>query len=307
MRGIGHRVLAVVGTTAAGKSELALDLAERLGGEIVNTDAMQVYRGMDIGTAKLPAAERRGIPHHLLDLLEVTEQASVAEFQRLARDVIADCHRRRVLPVLVGGSALYTRAILDEFDFPGTDPSVRARLEDELAERGPAAMHARLAGQDATAAASILASNGRRIVRALEVIEITGRPFAATLPERSYHYPGAIQVGVDIDREALDRRITDRVDRMWVQGLVEEVRRLEPLGLREGLTASRALGYQQVLAFLAGVIAEDEARERTVVGTRRFARRQDSWFRKDNRVHWVSHDDPDRVDAAIAAVRSSAG
>ncbi len=295
-------VVAVVGATAAGKSALALDLAERLDGEVVNTDSMQLYRGMDIGTAKLPVAERRGIPHHLLDVLEVSQPATVAEFQGWAREVIADCHARDKVPVLVGGSALYTRAVLDEFEFPGTDPAVRARLEAELAEVGSETLHARLAEVDPAAAVAVLPSNGRRVVRALEVVEITGRPFTATLPEQRYHYPGAVQVGVDIDRPTLDRRIEQRVELMWQQGLVDEVRRLVGHGLREGRTASRALGYQQVLAFLDGEISEAEAKERTITGTRRFARRQDSWFRKDPRVTWTAYDDPARVDKALAAV-----
>lgn len=298
------RVVAVVGATASGKSELALELAERLGGEVVNTDAMQVYRGMDVGTAKLPGAERRGVPHHLLDVLEVTDSASVAEFQRLAREVIQACHRRGVLPVLVGGSALYTRAILDEFEFPGTDPDVRARWDQRLSELGPEALHAELARRDPEAAHQLLSSNGRRVVRALEVGEITGKPFTASLPQMRYHYPRAVQVGVDIDRPTLDARIVARVDRMWRDGLVEEVRALVERGLREGRTANRALGYQQVLAFLAGEITEEEAREQTVNGTRRFARRQDSWFRKDLRIHWVAHDDPARVERALEAVTS---
>jgi tRNA dimethylallyltransferase len=298
-------VVAVVGATASGKSALALDLAERLGGEVVNTDSMQVYRGMDIGTAKLPPDERRGIPHHLLDVLDVTEPATVAEFQGWARDVIADCHDRSVPPVLVGGSALYTRAILDEFAFPGTDPEVRARLEDELAAAGAEALHARLAERDPAAGARVLPTNGRRVVRALEVIEITGQPFTASLPEQRYHYECAVQVGVDIDRATLDTRIEQRVDQMWDAGLVEEVRTLTGRGLREGRTSSRALGYQQVLAFLAGEISEAEAKERTVTGTRRFARRQDSWFRKDPRITWVRYDDPARVEQALEAVRPS--
>jgi tRNA dimethylallyltransferase len=299
-------VVAVVGPTAAGKSALSLDLAEALGGEVVNTDSMQVYRGMDIGTAKLPAAERRGIRHHLLDLLEVSEPATVAEFQGWARDVIADCRARGVTPVLVGGSALYTRAVLDRFEFPGTDPAVRHQLEQELAEVGPEAMHRRLAAVDADAAARIIATNGRRIVRALEVITITGRPFSATLPELRYAVDGAHQIGVDIPREVLDERIASRVERMWEAGFVDEVRRLAERGLREGRTANRALGYQQVLAFLDGGITEDEAKEQTVAGTRRFARRQDSWFRKDPRITWVAWDDPDRVAKAIEAVRQPA-
>ncbi len=295
-------VVAVVGPTAAGKTDLSLDLAEALGGEVVNTDAMQVYRGMDIGTAKLPVAERRGIPHHLLDLLDVTEPASVAEFQRWAREVIAGCRGRGVVPVLVGGSALYTRAILDHFEFPGTDPAVRARLEEELAAVGPEALHRRLAEVDADAAGRIIPTNGRRVVRALEVVEITGRPFSASLPELRYEVDDAHQVGVDIPRDVLDERIGLRVQRMWEAGFVEEVRRLAERGLREGRTAHRALGYQQVLAFLDGETSEEEALERTITGTRRFARRQDSWFRKDPRITWVAWDDPDKVAKALAAV-----
>jgi tRNA dimethylallyltransferase len=295
-------VVAVVGPTASGKTALSLDLAEALPGEVVNTDSMQVYRGMDIGTAKLPVSERRGITHHLLDLLEVSEPATVAEFQRWAREIISDCRGRGVAPVLVGGSALYTRAVLDRFEFPGTDPAVRARLERELAEQGPAEMHRRLSAVDAEAAARILPSNGRRVVRALEVIAITGRPFSASLPELQYEIPGAHQIGVDIPREVLDQRIAQRVEHMWAEGFVDEVRRLVGHGLAEGRTASRALGYQQVLAFLDGRLTEEEAKEQTITGTRRFARRQDSWFRKDPRITWVSWDDPDRVAKALAAV-----
>jgi tRNA dimethylallyltransferase len=299
-------IVAVVGPTAAGKTDLSLDLAEALGGEIVNTDSMQVYRGMDIGTAKLPVAERRGIPHHLLDMLEVSEPATVAEFQGWARAVIADCRARGVVPVLVGGSALYTRAILDRFEFPGTDPSLRRELEEELAEIGPEAMHRRLTAVDAEAAARIIPTNGRRVVRALEVIALTGRPFSATLPSLTYHYTGVHQVGVDIPRPVLDERIAVRVGRMWEAGFVDEVRRLADRGLREGRTANRALGYQQVLSYLDGQISEAEARELTVTGTRRFARRQDSWFRKDPRITWVTWDDPDRVRSALAAVAGPA-
>ncbi len=295
-------MIAVVGATASGKSALALDVAGRLGGEIVNTDSMQIYRGMDIGTAKLPVAERRGIPHHLLDVLEVTEPASVAEFQGWARAAIADCHVRGVIPVLVGGSALYTRSILDEFEFPGTDPVVRARLEGELAETGPEALHARLAAVDPVAAGQVLPSNGRRLVRALEVVEITGLPFTAALPDQRYHYEAAVQIGLDIDRDVLDRRIEDRVEAMWSAGFVEEVRALVGRGLRDGRTAHRALGYRQVLAFLDGELTQDEARDRTVTGTRRFARRQDSWNRRDPRISWLAHDDDHLVEKAMAAI-----
>ena len=293
-------VVAVVGPTAAGKSDLAVDLAQHLGGEVVNGDSMQIYRGMDIGTAKLTASQRRGVPHHLLDVLDVTEPATVAQFQRWARAAIDDCRGRGRTPVLVGGSALYIRAVLDRFDFPGTDPDLRARLEDELAERGAQRMHAELAEADPGAAAQILPSNGRRIVRALEVVRLTGRPFAATLPERTYFYDRVCQVGVDVPRPMLDERIALRVEQMWAAGLVEEVGRLEAAGLRAGRTASRALGYAQVLRHLAGEIDEDEARERTVSATRRFARRQDAWFRKDQRISWLRYDDPALLARALA-------
>ena len=298
-------IVAVVGATASGKSELALDLAEQLGGEIVNTDAMQVYRGMDIGTAKLPVGERRGIPHHLLDLLDITEPATVAEFQRWARAEIADCRGRGMVPVLVGGSALYTRAILDEFEFPGTDPEVRARYDAALIQHGPEELHRRLADVDPVAAAGIMATNGRRIVRALEVVELTGRPFAATLPPPTYADPDTVQIGLDIDRPTLDARIAARVDRMWEQGFVEEVRALAGRGLRAGLTANRALGYRQVLAFLDGEVTEAEAKEQTIAATRRFARRQDSWFRKDERITWVRYDDPERVEKAVGTAQAA--
>jgi tRNA dimethylallyltransferase len=300
-------VVAVVGATASGKTGLSLDLAERLGGEIVNTDAMAVYRGMDVGTAKPPVAERRGIPHHLLDLLDVREPLSVADFQRRARAVIAEVRSRGAVPVLVGGSALYTRAVLDRFEFPGTDPVVRGRLEAELAEVGPAALHSRLAEVDPEAAARILPENGRRVVRALEVVEITGRPFTASLPRLEYADPVTVQVGVDIDRPALDERIERRVAAMFDAGLVDEVRGLLAAGLAEGRTASRAIGYPEVAAYLGGELTLEEARERTVVATRRFARRQLAWWRKDPRITWVAYDDPARVEHALSAVRSTMG
>ncbi|MEZ5095558.1 MAG: tRNA (adenosine(37)-N6)-dimethylallyltransferase MiaA [Nocardioides sp.] len=295
-------IVAVVGATASGKTALSLDLAERLGGEVVNTDALQVYRGMDVGTAKLPEPERRGIPHHLLDFLDVTQTLTVAEFQQRAREAIADIREGGATPVLVGGSALYTRAVLDRFDFPGTAPDVRARLEAELAEAGAPALHARLAGLDPEAAARILPDNGRRIVRALEVVEITGRPFSASLPQLEYADPASVQVGVDIDRPTLDERIAARVAGMFDAGLVEEVKRLLAAGLAEGRTAREAIGYRQVAAYLRGELSLEEAREQTARATRRFARRQDSWFRKDPRVAWVRQDEPDCVERALAAV-----
>ncbi|UYX93275.1 tRNA (adenosine(37)-N6)-dimethylallyltransferase MiaA [Streptomyces sp. BI87] len=287
------RVIAVVGPTAAGKSDLGVFLAQHLGGEVVNADSMQLYRGMDIGTAKLDQAERGGVPHRLLDIWPVTETASVAEYQRLARAEIDRLLAEGRTPVLVGGSGLYVRGAVDHLDFPGTDPEVRARLEDELAAHGPGPLHTRLAAADPGAAAAIRPSNGRRIVRALEVIEITGRPFTANLPRHDSVYD-TVQIGVDVARPELDARIADRVDRMWAAGLVDEVRALEAEGLREGRTASRALGYQQVLAALAGECTDQEARAETVRATKRFARRQDSWFRRDPRVHWLSGAAADR-------------
>jgi tRNA dimethylallyltransferase len=294
--------VAVVGATASGKTGLSLDLAQRLGGEVVNTDAMQVYRGMDVGTAKLPPAERRDIPHHLLDLLDVTETATVAQFQGWARAAIDDIRRRGATPVLVGGSALYTRAILDRFEFPGTDESVRRELEADLERLGHPAMHDRLARLDPEAADRILADNGRRVVRALEVIALTGRPYSASLPQLEYADPLTLQVGVDIDRPALDARIDERVRRMYDEGLVDEVERLLDLGLERGLTASRAIGYREAAAYLRGEMGRDDAIARTQAATRRFARRQDSWFRKDPRVVWVPYDDPHRLERTLAAV-----
>ncbi|MEU8893755.1 tRNA (adenosine(37)-N6)-dimethylallyltransferase MiaA [Streptomyces sp. NPDC048442] len=281
------RVIAVVGPTAAGKSDLGVALAQHFGGEVVNADSMQLYRGMDIGTAKLTPEERGGIPHHLLDIWDVTVTANVAEYQRLARKEIDRLLAEGRTPVLVGGSGLYVKGAIDVMEFPGTDPVVRARLEAELAEQGPGALHLRLAAADPDAGRAILPSNGRRIVRALEVIEITGRPFTANLPGHESVYD-TVQIGVDVARPELDERIATRVDRMWDAGLVDEVRTLAELGLREGITASRALGYQQVLAALTGACTDDEARAETVRATKRFARRQDSWFRRDPRVHWLS-------------------
>jgi tRNA dimethylallyltransferase len=247
---------------------------------------MQLYRGMDIGTAKLTVAQRQGVPHHLLDVWDVRYPANVAEYQRMARDAIAAVTARGRVPILTGGSGLYLRAALDDLNFPGTDPAVRERLEAELAALGPAELHARLSALDPGAAAGILPSNGRRIVRALEVIELSGQPFTATLPRYESLYP-AVHIGLRVSRGELDRRIAVRVARMWQDGLVGEVRGLEHAGLREGRTASQALGYAQVLRFLAGEWGEDEAREQTVKATRRFARRQESWFRRDPRVNWL--------------------
>jgi tRNA dimethylallyltransferase len=294
-------VVAVVGPTAAGKTALAVALAQRLGGEVVNADSMQLYRGMDIGTAKPDLTERGGVPHHLLDLWHVREPASVAEYRERARAEIDRLRADGVVPLLVGGSGLYVRAVLDELEFPGTDAGVRARLEDELATIGPTALHGRLASVDPAAAATILPSNGRRIVRALEVVELTGGPFRASLPEPRAHYP-AVVVGVDRDPAELDERIAVRVDRMWAAGFVAEVEGLAADGLREGPTASRALGYAQLLAQLDGELTPAEARERTVSTTRRFVRRQRSWFRRDPGTTWFDAARPDLLDAVTAQI-----
>ena len=293
-------VVALVGPTAAGKSELSLALAHALEGEVVNADSMQLYRGMDIGTAKLPVAERRGVPHHLLDVWDVTKTASVAEYQVLANEVIAGIEGRGKIPVLAGGSGLYVRAALGDLKFPGTDERIRAGLEAELAAAGPGPLHERLTALDPQAAAAILPSNGRRIVRALEVIELSGRPFSATLPGYETGR-SAVQIGLQLDRPELDRRIEARVDRMWALGFAAEVCNLCDLGgLREGKTASRALGYQQMLRYLDGEWTLEQARRETVRATRRFARRQESWFRRDPRVTWLSAAEPRLTDRALS-------
>ena len=282
-------LIAVVGATAVGKSDLGVDLALALGGEVINADSMQLYAGMDIGTAKLTQAERRGVPHHLLDVWHVTKTASVAEYQHLANAVVADIERRGKVPVLVGGSGLYVRAALGDLEFPGTDEEIRERLEAELAADGTAPLHARLHAADPAAAAAILPTNGRRIVRALEVIELSGRPFSATMPGYDPSIR-AVQIGLRVDRAELDRRIDIRVDRMWAAGFEGEVRELAGRGLRDGKTASRALGYQQMLRHLDGDWSLEQAREETARATRRFARRQESWFRRDPRVSWLAPD-----------------
>jgi tRNA dimethylallyltransferase len=294
------RVVAVVGPTATGKSDLAVALARQLGGEVVNADAMQLYRGMDIGTAKLPAVARCGVHHHLIDVLDVTETASVAAYQRDARRVVDELLTAGRVPVLAGGSGLYVRAVLDELEFPGTEPELRAELEAELAEQGAPALHKRLRRLDPVAAGRILPSNGRRLVRALEVIQITGRPFSATLPQPGSARYRAVIVGLDTDPAVLDARIGDRVDRMFAQGLVAEVRDLLSRGLREGRTASRALGYQQVMAALDAGTDPALAAGPIAAATRRFVRRQRSWFRRDDRITWLDCRQPDLLERALA-------
>ncbi|WP_333894715.1 tRNA (adenosine(37)-N6)-dimethylallyltransferase MiaA [Mycolicibacterium gadium] len=281
------RPIAIVGPTGTGKSELALAVAERLGGEIVNADAMQLYRGMDIGTAKLTVAERRGIPHHQLDVLEVTETASVARYQQAAAADVEAIADRGAVPVVVGGSMMYVQSLLDEWTFPATDPAVRAKYEQRLAEVGVGALHGELAGVDADAAASILPTDGRRIVRALEVVELTGQPFAASFPAIGAPRWDTVIIGLDWETTLLDERLAKRTDKMFRDGLVEEVRTLLNRGLRDGVTAARALGYAQVIADLDDGGDGTGAREPTFVGTRRYVRRQRSWFRRDHRISWL--------------------
>ncbi|MGH8920937.1 MAG: tRNA (adenosine(37)-N6)-dimethylallyltransferase MiaA [Actinomycetes bacterium] len=294
------RAVAVVGPTATGKSDLAVELARRLDGEVVNADAMQLYRGMDIGTAKLPLVARRGVRHHLLDTLEVTETASVAVYQRAARCIMAELFAAGRVPVLAGGSGLYIQAVLDDLDFPGTDPEVRAGLEAELIEHGAPVLHRRLRRLDPSAADRILPSNGRRLVRALEVVQLTGRPFAAALPPPGPARYDAILIGLDTDLTALDARIDARVDRMFTAGLVDEVHQLLSRGLRKGRTASRALGYQQILAALDAGADLACAIGPTAQATRRLVRRQRTWFRRDGRIRWLDADRCDLLDAALA-------
>jgi tRNA dimethylallyltransferase len=290
-------VIAVVGPTGSGKSELAVRLALELDGEVINADAMQFYRGMDIGTAKVTVAERRGVPHHLLDTMDVSQEASVSDFQAQCRAVIADIHARGKRAVMVGGSGLYVRAALDVLEFPGTNPALRKRLEDACATSGLGALRERLRAVDPESAARV--SDARRVIRALEVFELTGRPFSSYMPSREYFQP-AVQIGLDVDRDRLKQRLADRVHRMVDAGLLEEVRRLDRQGLREGKTASRALGYAQFLKVLDGASSVAEAAEETIVATRQFARRQLTWFRADPRILWLDWQDTDLVEKAAA-------
>jgi tRNA dimethylallyltransferase len=278
------QVVAVVGPTAVGKSAFAIDVAIDRGGEIVNADSMQLYRGMDIGTAKLTEDEQRGVRHHLLDIWPVSRTATLAEYQELALAAVDDIARRGKVPIVVGGSGMYVHAVIDRWDIPGTDPELRSQIEADLDAHGAEVLHERLAQADPAAAIAILPTNGRRIVRALEVVAMRGS-FSAQLPTFEPN-PDLDLIGLRVTREKLDERIARRVDRMWDQGFVDEVRALEADGLRQGITASRALGYAQVLAFLAGESSEDEAHDDTVRATRRFARRQESWFNRDKRIRW---------------------
>ena len=308
-------IIAIVGATGTGKSALAIALAQQLGGECINADSMQFYRGMNIGTAKITAEEMQGVPHHLLDIMDIKDEASVAEFQAQARELFAQIRARGKYPILVGGSGLYVRAALDVLEFPGTDPAVRARLEAEAAERGIGALHERLAQVDPESAARV--NDERRIIRALEVWEVEGRPFSAFMPVREYVSP-AIQIGLDMDRAELHERLHARVVAMADAGLLDEVHALEKKGLREAKTASRAIGYREFLKALesaynqlSGIAASEgleeytleQAIEDTTIATRQFARRQITWFRADPRVHWLNATDPHLVDHAVRIIR----
>jgi tRNA dimethylallyltransferase len=293
-------VIAVVGPTGSGKSDLAVELALELGGEVINADAMQFYRGMDIGTAKVTEAERRGVPHHLLDILDVTEEASVSDFQQQAREAVAGIHRRGRRAILVGGSGLYVRAALDVLEFPGTDPDIRARLEQEHAAAGTAPLLERLRDVDPVSAGRL--GDVRRIIRALEVFELTGRPFSSFMPNREYFQP-TVQIGLEVDREVLRGRLAERVHRMVDRGLLAEVERLDAAGLRRGRTAPRALGYAQFLKVLDGEADVALAAEETIVATRQFARRQLTWFRADPRISWLDWQDPALAAKAAAFCR----
>ncbi|GAC1492478.1 MAG: tRNA (adenosine(37)-N6)-dimethylallyltransferase MiaA [Pseudarthrobacter sp.] len=290
-------VIAVVGPTGSGKSDLAVSLALELDGEVINGDAMQFYRGMDIGTAKITLAERRGVPHHLLDTLDVTQEASVSDFQRQAREIISSIHNRGKRAILAGGSGLYVRAALDVLEFPGTDPELRRQLEAELEQSGQEALLARLREVDPVSAGRV--SDARRIIRALEVYQLTGRPFSSFMPQREYFRP-AVQIGLAVDREALRERLGLRVHKMVDDGLLAEVSRLDAAGLRSGKTAPRALGYAQFLKVLDGVSTVAEATEDTIVATRQFARRQLTWFRADPRISWLDWQAPDLAAQAAA-------
>ena len=292
----------IVGATATGKSDLSIQLAKKLQAEIINADSMQLYRGMDIGTAKLSLEQREGIPHHLIDVLDVTQDASVAEYQGWARAKIDDLLKQGKNVVVVGGTGLYIKAILDELNFPDTDPVVRARLSIEAQQVGIDEMHARLAKLDPAAAAAIPKENVRRVVRALEVIEITGAPFTANLPRAgASYYPDAKQFGVVMQRDDLKERIDRRVDAMWENGFVEEVRSLIDKGITSAKTARAALGYSQIITFLEGAVSEEEAKEETKRATRAYARRQETWFSRDERITWLKGDTSERLDAITSS------
>jgi tRNA dimethylallyltransferase len=289
------KVIVICGATATGKSDIAIEVAQSIGAEIISADSMQLYKGMDIGTAKLSLDEQGGIPHHLLDILSVREDSTVAWYQELARRTISEIHSRNKHAVIVGGTGLYIKAILDDLNFPDTDPVIRARLESEALEFGTDSLFARLQAEDPAAALAIDRANSRRVIRALEVIEITGKPFTANLPrEDSSRYPDAMQFGLVMEREHLRERIDLRVDRMWEKGFVSEVDQLIKDGILEGSTAQRAIGYSSLIAMRAESMTEEEAKEETKRATRQYARRQETWFSRDPRITWVAPHQPRR-------------
>lgn len=299
-------VINIVGATATGKSDLAVRLAEHYGGEIINADAMQFYRGMDIGTAKITPAETRGVPHHLLDVLDVTQDASVSEFQQQARELIADMRSRGVQPILVGGSGLYVRAATDVMNFPGTDPSLRSRLERIAELDGTRDLHALLTELDPEAGAKIKIEDTRRIVRALEVIALTGETFTSHLPEYTYAMP-TVQIGLRMNRADLRERISTRVHRMIDDGWVDEVRALITAGIEESTTAAAAIGYRQLIAYVRGTMTLDEATQQTIIRTGQFAKRQETWFKRDPRIHWLDADSPELFEQAVSIIDSQEG
>ncbi len=298
------KVVVICGATATGKSDIGIEVAQSIGAEIINADSMQLYKGMDIGTAKLSVDEQSGIPHHLLDILSVREDSTVAWYQELARRTISEIHARNKHAVIVGGTGLYIKAILDDLNFPDTDPAIRARLESEALEFGTDSLFARLQVEDPAAALAIDRANTRRVIRALEVIEITGKPFTANLPrEDSSRFPDAMQFGLVMEREHLRERIDLRVDRMWEKGFVAEVDQLIKDGILEGATAQRAIGYSSLIAMRAGLMTEEEAREETKRATRQYARRQETWFSRDARINWVAPHQP-RLETILQKINS---
>lgn len=308
----GHSLIAVVGPTGTGKSDLAIGIAQALAqsgqpAEIINCDAMQFYRGMDIGTAKLPIDERGGISHHLIDHLAITDESTAADYQQLARPLIEDLQGRGVVPIMVGGSMLYIAAVLNDFEFPGTDPVLREQLEAELEREGALAMHSKLAAIDPVAASRIIPQNGRRSVRAIEIVTMTGEPFAAALPDVPVEWQPSLQIGLNGPREDLVQRLDLRVQKMWQHGLVAEVEGLLEHGLREAKTAKRAIGYAQALAQLDGDVTQEDAIADTVRLTQKYARRQMSWFRRDQRINWLDYQDKQRLDKAVALAKGWLG
>ncbi len=307
-----NQLIAIVGPTGAGKSNLAIDIALNInqrGGkaEIINADSMQFYRGMNIGTAKLSHSEQRGIRHHLFDWLDITDESTAAEYQAVARELIVSLQQRQITPILVGGSMLYVAAVLNLFEFPARDEALRAQLEQDLLEHGPHEMHRRLKALDPIAASRIIAQNGRRTVRAIEIVTLTGQPFAAALPEVPEDWQPVLEIGVNGPREDLLKRLEARVQQMWHMGLVAEVKSLEPYGIRDGKTSRSAIGYAQAIAQLDGLMTEAEAIADTVRLTQKYARRQMSWFNRDKRIHWLDYQDVNTTNKALSLVHEWLG